>query len=191
MRGKCGQDDAYAKRLCALGGRLRSGDAMANDFALKSCGEEIEIRLARASDDALFMEMRLECLRVVYGFPESFCFGADLVAQSRKYFLCGDHITVFAQDKGGKCLGVASLCFIDVMPTFEHPSGKRAHLMNVYVRAEARRRGIGRAMVARLIEEARARGATEITLDATEDGRLLYESLGFAENKEAMSLVLR
>lgn len=137
------------------------------------------------------MEMRLECLRVVYGFPESFCFGADLAAQSREYFLCGDHITVFAQKKGGKCLGVASLCFIDVMPTFEHPSGKRAHLMNVYVRAEARRRGIGRKMVARLIEEARARGATEITLDATEEGRLLYESLGFEENKEAMSLVLR
>ena len=46
-------------------------------------------------------------------------------------------------------------------------------------------------MVARLIEEARARGTTEITLDATEEGRLLYESLGFAKNKEAMSLSLR
>lgn len=164
---------------------------MTNDSALKSDCAEIEIRLARSSDEKLFMEMRLECLRVVYGFSESFCFDADLAAQSRKYFLCGDHITVFALDKKGKCVGVASICFIEVMPTFEHPSGKRAHLMNVYVRAEARRRGIGRKMVARLIEEARARGVTEITLDATEDGRLLYESLGFEENKEAMSFSLR
>lgn len=77
------------------------------------------------------------------------------------------------------------------MPTFEHPTGKRAHLMNVYVRAAARRRGIGTAMVARLIEEARSRGATEISLDATEDGRALYESLGFRESGEAMRLVLR
>ena len=164
---------------------------MASDFAVKSDCAEIEISLSRSSDEALFMEMRLECLRVVYGFSESFCFDADLAAQSREYFLCGDHITVFALDGNGKCVGVSSLCFIDVMPTFEHTAGKRAHLMNVYVRAEARRRGIGRKMVARLIEEARARGVTEITLDATEEGRLLYESLGFAENKEAMSFSLR
>ena len=164
---------------------------MASDFAVKSDCAEIEIRLSRSSDEALFMEMRLECLRVVYGFPEGFCFDADLVSKSREYFLCGDHATVFALCKNGKCVGVASLCFIGVMPTFEHPAGKRAHLMNVYVRAEARRRGIGKKMVARLIEEARARGATEITLDATEEGKLLYESLGFAENKESMSLSLR
>lgn len=162
-----------------------------NDEYTKPCAASVEIRLARASDDALFMEMRLECLRVVCGLPESFCFDADLAAKSREYFLEGDHITVFAQDKGGKCVGVASLCFIGVMPTFDHPTGKRAHLMNVYVRAEARRRGIGKKMVARLIEEARARGVTEITLDSTEEGRLLYESLGFGESEEAMSLALR
>lgn len=162
-----------------------------NSEYTKPCAASAEIRLARSSDEALFLEMRLECLRVVYGFPESFSFSADLVAQSRKYFLEGDHITVLALDESGKCVGIASLCFIGVMPTFEHPSGKRAHLMNVYVRAEARRRGIGKAMAARLIEEARAQGATEITLDATEEGRLLYEALGFGENKEAMSLVLR
>lgn len=164
---------------------------MASEFAVNSDCAEIEIRLSRSSDEALFKEMRLECLRVVCGFPEGFCFDADLVAKSREYFLCGDHVTVFALCGNGKCVGVASLCFIDVMPTFEHPAGKRAHLMNVYVRASARRCGIGRNMVARLIEEARARDATEITLDATEEGRLLYESLGFAENKEAMSLSLR
>lgn len=164
---------------------------MASEFAVNSDCAEIEIRLSRSSDEALFMEMRLECLREVYGFPENFRFDADLVAKSREYFLCGDHVTVFALCGNGKCVGVASLCFIDVMPTFEHPAGKRAHLMNVYVRAETRRRGIGKKMVARLIEEARARGVTEITLDATEEGRLLYESLGFAENKEAMSFSLR
>ena len=164
---------------------------MASEFAVKSDCAEIEIRLSRSSDEALFMEMRLECLREVYGFSENFCFDVDLVAKSREYFLCGEHVTVFSLDGNGKCVGVASLCFIDVMPTFEHPAGKRAHLMNVYVRAEARRRGIGKKMVARLIEEAGRVGATEITLDATEEGRLLYESLGFVENKEAMSLSLR
>lgn len=136
------------------------------------------------------MELRLECLRAVCALPEGFRFDRDMVAKSREFFLEGDHVTVFALDKD-EFVGSASLCFVDVMPTFEHPTGKRAHLMNVYVRATARRRGIGTAMVARLIEMARSRGATEISLDATEDGRALYESLGFRESGEAMRLVLR
>lgn len=163
----------------------------ADDFAPPLGAADVEIRVARPSDEERFMEMRLECLRAVYGFSENFCFENELVARSREFFQSGDHATVFALDEKGILVACASLCFINVMPTFEHPSGKRAHLMNVYVRAEHRRRGIARKMVLRLAEEARARGATEITLDATEEGRLLYESLGFEGNKEAMSIVLR
>ena len=59
--------------------------------------------------------------------------------------------------------------------------------MSVYTRAEYRRQGIARDMVKQLIEEAKARGCTEIILDATEDGRRLYKSLGFEESDETMT----
>lgn len=39
-------------------------------------------------------------------------------------------------------IGCATICYIDMMPTFSHPTGKRAHLMNVYTNCEYRRRGI-------------------------------------------------
>ena len=72
------------------------------------------------------------------------------------------------------------------MPTFSHPTGKRAHLMNVYTRKEYRRQGIAKKMVELLIEDAKEKHATEISLDATESGRPLYESLGFKASDECM-----
>mgnify|MGYP002860659963 CR=1 FL=1 len=50
------------------------------------------------------------------------------------------------------------------MPTFDHPTGKRVHLMNVYTNNAYRRQGIGKKMVALLIEEAKARSYTESAL---------------------------
>ena len=43
-------------------------------------------------------------------------------------------------------------------------------------------------MVRLLIDESWKAGATEISLDATESGRPLYESLGFIDSAECMVL---
>lgn len=162
-----------------------------DDFAPNADMPDVEIRVACSRDRERFMEMRLECLRAVYGLPKDFAFDGEFVAKHKEFFEKGDHVTVFALDADGNCLAVASLCFINMMPTLDNPTGRRAHLMNVYVRPAARRRGIAKRLVSRLVEEAKSRGATEITLDATEEGRPLYESLGFEGNEEAMRLVLR
>ena len=81
------------------------------------------------------------------------------------------------------------MSYMTIMPTFSHPTGKRAHLMNVYTNSNYRRQGIARRMVTMLIDDAWGKGATEISLDATESGRPLYESLGFKDSKECMVLV--
>ena len=83
------------------------------------------------------------------------------------------------------------MSFIRIMPTFGHPTGKRAHLMNVYIRREYRRQGIARKMVELLIGETWKRGATEISLDATKLGRPLYENLGFTDSTECMVITSR
>ena len=63
--------------------------------------------------------------------------------------------------------------------------------MNVYTHPDFRRQGVGRRMVSLLIDEARNRGISEISLDATEAGRPLYESLGFRGSDECMVLELK
>ena len=147
----------------------------------------IDIRIAAKDDIEALMSSRLEMLKVVNGLPEDYVFTDQIINESRDYFLNGDHLTVLATD-GDEVVGCASMSFIRIMPTFGHPTGKRAHLMNVYTRSEYRRRGIARRMVELLIDESWKAGATEISLDATELGRPLYESLGFTDSTECMVL---
>ena len=147
----------------------------------------IDIRIAAKDDIEALMSSRLEMLKVVNGLPEDYVFTDQIINESRDYFLNGDHLTVLVMD-GDAVVGCASMSFIRIMPTFGHPTGKRAHLMNVYTRSEYRRRGIARRMVELLIDESWKAGATEISLDATESGRPLYESLGFTDSTECMVL---
>lgn len=149
----------------------------------------VEYCIAAVEDMELLVSSRLEMLRVVNDLPETYVFDARLVEESRAYFAVGDQTTVLAMEQG-EVIGCATLCYIGMMPTFSHPTGKRAHLMNVYTREAYRRQGIAARMVELLIREARGRGVTEISLDATEPGRSLYERLGFVASEECMVMNL-
>lgn len=145
----------------------------------------MEYRVTDANDIDMLMDVRLSMLRIVNDLPADYIFDDELVVSSRRYFLEGDQTTVVAVDDG-RCVACASMSYIEIMPTFSHPSGERAHLMNVYTEKDYRRRGIARQLVNMLIGDARAHGATEISLDATESGRPLYESMGFKASEECM-----
>ena len=123
------------------------------------------------------MSTRLEMLREVNDLSEDYTFPDNLVDSSRLYFEDGNQTTILAMD-GRKVVGCASVSYIEVMPTFAHPTGKRGHIMNVYTMMEL------------LINEAKLRGVTELILDTTESGRALYHACGFTESKECMVLTI-
>ena len=149
----------------------------------------MEIRYADKNDIDELMRIRLEMLRVVNNTADDYEFSDELVECSRRYFLQGEQTTVLALDNG-RAVGCASVSYIEMMPTFSHPTGRRGHIMNVYTHKSFRRQGIARQMMNMLIEDARAKGATELSLDATEQGRPLYESLGFKASGECMTMIL-
>ena len=147
----------------------------------------MEYRMAAAADIGKMLESRLDTLRAVNNLDDTYEFSETFRETSRRYFLEGDQDTVLALE-GEKVMGCATLCDIRMMPTFSHPTGNRAHLMNVYTDPARRREGIARRMVTMLIGEAWNRGVTEISLDATEAGRPLYRQLGFRDSRECMVL---
>ncbi len=149
----------------------------------------IEFKKTDYTNIADLMSVRLEMLRIVNDLSADYEFDESFINSSREYFLNGNQTSVIAKDEEN-VIGCASISYINIMPTFSHPTGKRAHLMNVYVNKSYRRQGIARKMILMLVEEARAKGCTEISLDATTDGYPLYKAIGFKENKEGMVLPL-
>lgn len=150
----------------------------------------MEYRIATKDDIDTLMSIRLEMLRIVNELSDDFVFSDELIENSRLYFLEGNQTTAIALNNG-KAVACASISYIDIMPTFSHPTGNRAHLMNVYTNADYRRKGIANRLVRMLIDEAKERGVTEISLDSTASGRPLYESLGFCVSDECMVMNLK
>lgn len=146
-------------------------------------------KIADKNDIEILMDIRLEMLRIVNDLDDNYVFSDEMVKCSREYFEDGEQTTVLALD-GDITVGCATMSYIYLMPTFSHPTGKRAHLMNVYTSRQYRRRGVAEHMIQMLIDDARKKGATEISLDSTEMGRPLYEKIGFASSKECMVMEL-
>ena len=60
--------------------------------------------------------------------------------------------------------------------------------MNMYTHPRYRRKGIAFKMLDLLVNDARDRGITHISLEATDMGRPLYEKYGFVAMKDEMEL---
>lgn len=57
-------------------------------------------------------------------------------------------------------------------------------IMNVFVEPEWRRRGIARTLMEEVLHWARTAGIVSLVLHASDDGRALYESMGFVPTNE-------
>lgn len=90
---------------------------------------------------------------------------------------------------GEEDIGTAIVVFYRLPPGPRNPTGRIAHLLNVYVRPDRRRQGIATALVGHVVERAEQRGASVVDLIASDQGRHVYDRLGFTPSA-AMRLSL-
>jgi GNAT superfamily N-acetyltransferase len=64
------------------------------------------------------------------------------------------------------------------------PCSERAVILNVYTEIEFRRRGIARLVMERILAWIKEYGLRGVNLHASEEGRTLYEKLGFVQTNE-------
>ena len=109
-------------------------------------------------------------------------------AYYRRALETGEHIAYLVYDNG-KFIGAGGVSFYQVMPTYHNPTGKKAYIMNMYTASEYRRQGIAFHTLDLLVKDARKQGISQITLEATEMGRPLYEKYGFVKMENEMELI--
>ncbi len=80
-------------------------------------------------------------------------------------------------------IGIAMLVIIEKPANPRFITGKTGTVLNVYVKPENRRQGIGTRLISLLIDFAEQQQLDYIELKATKDGYPLYEKLGFMEEK--------
>ena len=100
----------------------------------------------------------------------------------------GDHIAYLVYDNG-TFIGAGGVSFYQVMPTYHNTMGKKAYIMNMYTAPEYRRKGIAFNTLDLLVKEVKELGISQITLEATEMGRPLYERYGFVKMQDEMELI--
>lgn len=93
----------------------------------------------------------------------------------------GEYVGVLAEWEG-TVVGGAGLLVFPKMPTLADPATRKGHVLNVSVDPAHRRRGLAEALMGAMLEEVRARGLRQVTLNAAPMGRSLYERLGFVES---------
>ena len=100
----------------------------------------------------------------------------------------GEHIAYLVYDNGS-FIGAGGVSFYQVMPTYHNPTGKKAYIMNMYTASEYRRQGIAFHTLDLLVKDIRKQGVSQITLEATEMGRPLYEKYRFVKMEDEMELI--
>lgn len=78
----------------------------------------------------------------------------------------------------------AGMLLMNWPPTHRDVRTRRGYILNVYTEPEHRRRGLARLLTIEVLDEARRRDIGIVTLHASEQGRQLYESLGFQDTNE-------
>jgi ribosomal protein S18 acetylase RimI-like enzyme len=102
----------------------------------------------------------------------------------------GEYLAWVAEDPASSTvIGGAGVQLRPILPrprprSEELELGPEAIVLNVYVEPQWRRRGVAEALMRTLLEALAARGIRRIVLHASDDGRRLYERLGFLQTNE-------
>lgn len=115
----------------------------------------------------------------------------EVEKQSYEYYrkaISDDAHVAYLVFDGELFVGAGGVSFFEVMPTYHNPTGKKAYIMNMYTKPEYRRQGIAYKTLDLLVAEAKERGITAISLEATRMGRALYKKYGFVKMNDEMEL---
>ncbi len=152
---------------------------------------EIQVHRASAEDAEALVEMRVALLRAV-GNVTSDLEAKEIADAIRAYIaqeMPAGMYVAFIAEAGQSAVGCGGLAFYVRPPYCGNLSGKEAYLMGMYTIPEWRGKGVGTALVEKLLEYARAQGVGRVWLHTEPGARNLYGRAGFCPSDAYMELI--
>jgi GNAT superfamily N-acetyltransferase len=158
--------------------------------------DNFQIRLATVADLEVISWHRARMFQDMGELPPDLfeSFRAQSFATLQRMFGRGEYVGWLAspENEPGQIVAGAGLQLREVPP---HPqtnpngkidivSGRQAIIQNVFTEPEWRRRGLAALLIERIIDWTREQGIDSLVLHASDEGRALYERLGFIATTE-------
>jgi len=87
-------------------------------------------------------------------------------------------------DGAGRVVAGGGIILLAFHSSPRDPAPRRAWIVNMYTEAEYRRRGLARRLMETMVAWCRAQRMATVYLHASDEGRPLYQSLGFTPTNE-------
>jgi ribosomal protein S18 acetylase RimI-like enzyme len=148
----------------------------------------LETRIATPADSALIASHRRAMFASMGGFDESVLDTLRRASEpwTARMIEAGKYLGWITFDDP-RPVASAGMLILDWPPHPFDPTGEtRAYLLNVFVDAEYRRRGLARSLIELGLAEARRRNIRVVSLHASREGAALYEHLGFKTTNEML-----
>jgi len=150
------------------------------------------LRLATKDDIPQLAELRIEFIKEIrLEYPK------DRIDEYREVMcnylekeMSSGNFIAWLAIANNEIIATSGLITIQRVPQFWNMSGKEAYIMNMYTKPEWRNKGIGTAILEKLVEETKNRDIIAIKLYATPMGKPLYEKQGFKTGNPEMYLYL-
>ena len=96
----------------------------------------------------------------------------------------GAYLGWFVATEQGTIIASAGMSIEDFPATPRDQTGRRAYVMNVYTDPKYRHQGLARRLMQTILDWCREDGIHTVALQASDEGRPLYESVGFKPTNE-------
>ena len=149
----------------------------------------MEYRRANLNDVDAFLQNRIEFVESIRNIADISTFEKETRAYLEAHIGTDDLLVFLALDNG-EIIASCMACVFTTAPLPNYLSGKSAELLNVFTKREYRRRGLATKLLTLMLGELKSAGVETVVLKYTEDGRTLYENLGFTLLKKQMQLCL-
>ena len=138
----------------------------------------MEYRIATMSDCESLTDIRMQMRKELDSDFSSELIYLDTLNYFKRNIKSGTHIA-FICEYNSQIIATVGITLFEIMPTTEHPNGKVARLMNMYVEPIYRHNGIAKALLNCAMTYAKEHHIGKVMLNPSQIGKSLYENYGF------------